>query len=116
MIELFGATLEQPKRCVKLVSATEATTYVELVLALQAGSRGFESRHVHHYDLPTSYDLCCIFDYRLPNIFRRIRSNNRFGELNHGDNQMKEEDRMRTSRHPGMVSKPEKTPHFGPIQ
>ena len=55
-----------------------------------------------------SYDLCRIFDYRLPDISRSIRSNNRLGKPNHGDKQMKKKDRMRTSRHPGTVSKPEK--------
>ena len=68
----------------------------------------FESPHVYHYSLPL-LDLCCIFDYGLPDISRSIRSNNRLGKPNHGDNQMKKNDRMRTSRHPSMGAKPENT-------
>jgi hypothetical protein len=36
------------------------------------------------------------------------------GKPDDGDNQMKEKDE--DIAHPGMVSKPEKTPNFGPIQ
>ena len=48
-----------------------------------------------------SYDLCCIFDYRLPRISRSIRSNNRLGMPDDGDNQMKEKDEDIV--HPGMA-------------
>ena len=81
---------------------------------MQAGGRGFESRHVHRcYSLPL-LELCCIFDYGLPDISRSIRSNNRLGKPDDDENQMKEKDEDIV--HPGMVSKPEKTPNFGPIQ
>jgi len=47
-----------------------------------------------------SYDLCCIFDYRLPDISRSIRSNNRLDKPDDGDNQMKEKDEdIAPSRH-----------------
>jgi hypothetical protein len=53
--------------------------------------------------------------FRLPTpISGSIRSNNRLGKPDHGDNQMKEKDE--DIAHPGIVSKPEKTPNFGPIQ
>jgi hypothetical protein len=39
--------LEQPKNCSKPLSATEATTYFEFVLALQAGGHRFDPGHVH---------------------------------------------------------------------
>ena len=70
------------------------------------------SEAMHHYSLPL-LGLCCIVDYRLPDISRIIR-NNRLGKLDHGDNQMKEKDE--DIAHPGIVSKPEKTPNFGPLQ
>ena len=46
-----------------------------------------------------SYDLCCLFDCRLPGISRSIRSNNRLGKPDHGDNQMEEKDEDAPSRH-----------------
>jgi hypothetical protein len=46
----------------------------------------------------------------MTDISRSIRSNNRLGKLDHGDNQMKEKDEDIAD--PGMVSKAGKTPNF----
>ena len=43
----FGTSLEQPKNCSKPLSATEAVTYFEFVLALQAGGHRFDPGYVH---------------------------------------------------------------------
>src|SRR5215469_8375496 len=99
----FGTIKEREFRWAFVQAAPAKAFSVFPNLLCKQGVRG--SNHL----TSTSNDLCCIFDYRLPDISRSIRSNNRLGKPDHGDNQ---KEKMRTSRHPGMVSKPEKTPKF----
>src|SRR5215831_18215621 len=70
-----GAAGSSPATSTNYIFFNEiASMFSQLPPGTQAGGLGLESAHLHHYYILPRYDLRCIFDHRLLDISRSIKS------------------------------------------